>query len=153
MSSAAFAGDLGGEPDGRGGLSLHATTVADDGRALVIAGPSGSGKSGIAAQMIALGARLVADDLTVLRLEDGALIASAPMAAGGRMELRGLGLCSVPAVPRAAVAAVLTLAPSPARMPAEMSALLLDRAVPLLRHPVDAALAAKALLWLRACET
>ena len=45
-------------------MILHATCVAVDGRGLLILGPSGSGKSALALQLIALGAQLVADDRT-----------------------------------------------------------------------------------------
>jgi len=42
----------------------HATTVAVAGRGLMIEGPSGSGKSALALELMAFGAELVADDRT-----------------------------------------------------------------------------------------
>ena len=45
---------------------VHASCVARDGRAVLIRGASGSGKSGLALQLMALGAGLVADDRTRL---------------------------------------------------------------------------------------
>ncbi|TJZ89485.1 serine kinase [Paracoccus gahaiensis] len=71
---------------------LHATTVALNGVGLVILGPSGSGKSGLALELMAVGALLVADDRTDLRLQDGRLIAQAPPALLGRIEARGVGI-------------------------------------------------------------
>jgi hypothetical protein len=50
-----------------GAVPLHACAVEIDDRAFLIAGPSGAGKSSLAAQLIGLGARHVADDLTVVR--------------------------------------------------------------------------------------
>jgi hypothetical protein len=50
----------------RGAIPIHATTVAIDGKALLIAGPPGAGKSTTAAALIAHGARLVSDDLSVI---------------------------------------------------------------------------------------
>jgi serine kinase of HPr protein (carbohydrate metabolism regulator) len=44
-------------------LPFHASTVTIDGRAVLIAGPAGAGKSTLAAALTALGARWLADDL------------------------------------------------------------------------------------------
>ncbi|WP_179381549.1 HPr kinase/phosphorylase [Jannaschia marina] len=133
-----------------GGVSLHATTVALDGRALAICGPSGAGKSETAAQMIALGAVLVSDDLTLLRREGSSLRASAPAGAPAALETRGIGLIALPLAPPAVLAGLLWLGPSPARLPEPEAQEIEGVAVPLLRHPVRPALAAKAVLWLRA---
>ena len=85
-----------------GGLILHATTVAlGADRGLLILGPSGSGKSGLALQLMALGAQLVADDRTQVREEGGALVATCPAALRGRIEARGIGILNAPALPRA----------------------------------------------------
>lgn len=77
-------------------LVLHATTVAVDGRGLLIMGASGSGKSSLALQMIALGAELVADDRTGIALHEDALVASCPATIRGLIEAWGMGLLSVP---------------------------------------------------------
>ena len=50
----------------RGLLSLHATALEISGRAILIAGPAGAGKSTLAAELMREGARLLSDDLTVL---------------------------------------------------------------------------------------
>lgn len=76
-------------------LQLHATTVAIKGQALVMLGPSGSGKSSLALQLMTAGAVLVADDRTDLRLSAGRLIAQAPPPLLGRIEARGVGILSV----------------------------------------------------------
>jgi len=55
----------------RGHFPLHASAVAIQGRAVAIAAPSGGGKSTTAAALLARGHRLLADDVTALRL-DGA---------------------------------------------------------------------------------
>lgn len=88
-------------PDGS--LILHATTVACEGRAVVILGPSGSGKSGLALQLMALGAALVADDQTILRRRENGLVASCPKAIRGRIEARGIGILSARAIDAADV--------------------------------------------------
>jgi len=55
----------------RGGVPLHGTAVEVDGEAVLICGPSGAGKSTLAAGLIALGARLISDDLSVIAPGDG----------------------------------------------------------------------------------
>lgn len=77
---------------------LHAGCVAIAGRGLLILGPSGSGKSALALQLLALGAGLVSDDRTELDLRDGRLFARAPAALSGLIEARGLGILRAPAV-------------------------------------------------------
>ena len=81
-----------------GPITLHATCVAVEGRACLITGPSGSGKSALALQMMALGARLVADDRVTLSLVDGALRATCPAPIRGMIEARGLGLLNADAL-------------------------------------------------------
>lgn len=76
--------------------TLHATTIAHAGRAALIRGASGSGKSGLALQMIALGARLIADDRTILHHRGDTLIASCPETIRGRIEARGIGILAAP---------------------------------------------------------
>jgi hypothetical protein len=56
----------------RGELPLHASCVEIDGRAVVFSGLSGTGKSTLAAAMVALGTRMLADDVAVAtRADDG----------------------------------------------------------------------------------
>jgi HPr kinase/phosphorylase len=71
---------------------LHASAVAVADRGLLILGASGSGKSGLALQLMALGADLVADDRTMLTQETCGVRLSAPAAIRGMIEARGLGL-------------------------------------------------------------
>lgn len=70
----------------------HATSVAIGTAGLLILGPSGSGKSTLALALMALGARLIADDRTILRRSDDVLWATAPEAIRGQIEARGVGI-------------------------------------------------------------
>ena len=75
--------------------TLHASTVAIDGRAVLIAGLSGSGKSDLALRLIDRGAVLVSDDYTVVSRAGDELTACAPTTIKGKMEVRGVGLMSI----------------------------------------------------------
>lgn len=89
---------------------IHATTVALNGRGLMIMGPSGAGKSVLALRMMALGAALVADDQTLLVPVEGQLIARCPPALSGMIEARGIGLLRADPAGPVALAHVVDLA-------------------------------------------
>jgi serine kinase of HPr protein (carbohydrate metabolism regulator) len=98
-------------------LRLHATTVSINGVAVLIMGQSGTGKSDLALRLIDRGAVLVADDGTELVDCKGQLIADAPATISGRMEVRGLGIVSIPAAGPTPVALVVDLDLVPERFP------------------------------------
>ncbi|MDG1739408.1 MAG: HPr kinase/phosphatase C-terminal domain-containing protein [Paracoccaceae bacterium] len=70
----------------------HANCVAVEGRGLLILGPSGSGKSSLTLELMALGARLVADDRVILCKHAGRIRAQAPDTLRGLVEARGVGI-------------------------------------------------------------
>ncbi|WP_095013068.1 HPr kinase/phosphorylase [Tsuneonella mangrovi] len=77
---------------------LHqATGVAIDGRVLLIEGPPGAGKSSLALALIDRGAKLVGDDGVALSRDGAALIASPPQNTAGLIELRNVGIVTLPA--------------------------------------------------------
>ena len=76
-------------------LTLHASCVDLDGQGLLILGAAGRGKSALALQMLALGARLVADDRTEIRATPQGLTATCPPAILGLIEARGIGILRV----------------------------------------------------------
>ena len=97
----------------------HATTVAIDGAAVMITGPSGSGKSALALELIGLGAQLVADDLSQIVVQDGAPYVIAPPKMPGVIEARGVGLINVPHCPKARLQLVVDMGQiEMARLPA-----------------------------------
>lgn len=75
--------------------TVHASTVARDGRAVLITGPSGSGKSDLALRLLDRGFTLVSDDQTLVRRDNDRLIASAPANIAGKLEVRGIGIVEV----------------------------------------------------------
>lgn len=115
---------------------LHASCVARDGRALLILGRSGSGKSSLALDLIALGATLVADDRTIVRRKADRLIASAPPAIAGRIEARHIGLLRLPICHEADVALAIDLdRPETHRLPPQRHMDVLGQTVTLLFRP------------------
>ncbi|QCO17558.1 aldolase (plasmid) [Azospirillum brasilense] len=113
---------------------------------VLLRGPSGSGKSDLALRMIDAGALLVADDRVELRVDDGRVMATAPAALAGLLEVRGVGIVPVPAATEAEIGLVVDLVPRGAveRLPEEETADLLDRTVPRLALcPFDASAPAK----------
>ncbi len=89
---------------------VHGTCVAIDGTAVLLCGPSASGKSDLALRLIDRGARLVADDQVELESRDGTLHAAAPEVLSGLLEVRGMGIMRLPHCAGAAVGAVVELA-------------------------------------------
>jgi serine kinase of HPr protein (carbohydrate metabolism regulator) len=72
--------------------TLHVSTVAKNGMAILISGRSGSGKSDLTLRLIDRGAALVSDDYTLIKKVGGRLIATAPANIAGKLEVRNLGI-------------------------------------------------------------
>ena len=91
------------------GVLHQATCVAIGGRAVLIEGPPGSGKSSLALAQIDRGAVLVGDDGVLLEALDGKLLASPAPATAGKLEVRNLGLLDFPTASEVPVALVVVL--------------------------------------------
>ena len=99
------------------GETLHASTVALDGRAVVISGPSGSGKSDLALRLLDRGFMLVSDDRTLVRKDGDKLVASAPPNIAGKLEIRGIGIVDMDTVGDVPVALLVELTSDIQRLP------------------------------------
>lgn len=97
--------------------TLHVSSVAIDGRAILIEGISGAGKSDLALRLIDRGAALISDDYTLLQRAGSELLASPPEKIAGQIEVRGLGILSTDYVEKIPVALFIRLTDEPERMP------------------------------------
>lgn len=98
---------------------VHGTALAYGEKAVLIRGASGAGKSDLALRCIAMPplahipirAELISDDQVCLTLNDAAIEASAPPSIAGKIEVRGLGIVTLPCRPRARLVLVADLVP------------------------------------------
>ena len=97
--------------------TVHASTVASDGRAVLISGPSGSGKSDLALRLLDRGFTLVSDDQTIVRRDGDRLVASAPPTIKGKLEIRGVGIVEMDTVDEVPVALFVELTSEIMRLP------------------------------------
>lgn len=131
-------------------LVHQASCVAIGGRAVLIEGAPGIGKSALALALIDRGAVLVGDDAVTLQAQAGRLHASPPPRIAGLLEVRNLGLLTFPTCNTAPVALILLLDPeAPRFIDAAEQAKRCNMALPLIRlWPGGDGLALKAQLAL-----
>lgn len=110
---------------GKGGTSIHASAVRVGDRAVLIRGPSGSGKSRLAFDLLLAGraghiapTKLVGDDRVHVWPREATLMVRPASALAGLIEVRGLGIRRCDFVPEAPVGLVVDLhAPDAERLP------------------------------------
>jgi HPr kinase/phosphorylase len=125
--------------------SLHASAVLVGAGAVLIRGPSGSGKSRLVLGLLEAAARgqlrfarLVADDRTHVAAVNGLVLASVPAPLAGLLEVRGLGIRRLDYEPRALVTLVVDLeAEDGDRLPAPASRFVELNGVRMPRLPVE----------------
>lgn len=100
---------------------IHASSVVVQGRAILLSGPSGVGKSDLALRLIDRGATLLCDDYTHIVRHADSPIAKAMPTIAGLIEVRGIGLIRQPHIDQAPVALIVSLLeqdePQPQRLP------------------------------------
>lgn len=132
--------------------TMHATAVSVGGAGVLLRGASGSGKSDLALRLIDGGARLIADDRTVVCRDGDRLLAAAPPEIAGKMEVRGVGIVTMAAaetVPLRMVVDLIALQ-DVERLPKPESTVILGVEIPLLRlFAFEASAPAKIRLFLQ----
>jgi serine kinase of HPr protein (carbohydrate metabolism regulator) len=97
--------------------TVHGACVAIGGRAVLLEGRSGEGKSDLALRLIDRGATLVADEQVICQRQDGTLLASPPPHLAGRIEVRGLGIVEMASAERVPVDLLIVILDAPPRFP------------------------------------
>ena len=136
-------------------MNHHASCVAFGGAGLLLRGPSGSGKSDLALRLIEAGAMLIADDQVILRKDCEILLATCPPGIAGRIEVRGLGVLTLPYLTAAPLALICDLVAREdvPRMPEFSHAEIEGIALPQVSlHAFDVSTVAKLRLKISACR-
>ncbi|MBB5053121.1 serine kinase of HPr protein (carbohydrate metabolism regulator) [Afipia massiliensis] len=99
-----------------GDASIHASAVLVGDRGILIRGPSGSGKSRLAFDLILAGGAgqipavtLIGDDRVRLTVANGRLVVQGVPELAGMIEIRGLGIRTISHAAEASVAVVIDL--------------------------------------------
>lgn len=97
--------------------TIHASTVAKGGRAVLITGPSGSGKSDLALRLLDRGFTLVSDDQTIVKRQGDRLVSTSPQTIAGKLEIRGIGIVEMENLSDVPVALIVELTSDIQRLP------------------------------------
>jgi len=117
----------------RDGLFCHATAVDCGGAGVLILGASGSGKSGLALDLISRGGRLICDDGVHLTEGDDGPVLGRPDTAPPLIEARFIGLIGAPVIPRAPLRLAVDLdRAEPDRLPPRRRISCLGTEIPLI---------------------
>ncbi len=115
-------------------VTHQASAVAIGGRAVLLEGPPGSGKSSLALALIDRGAVLIGDDGVLLEPGDAGLLAHPPPNIAGLIEVRNVGLVTRPVACGMPVTLVVALDhAAPRYIEAAETVLRAGIAVPLVR--------------------
>lgn len=114
---------------------IHATALDVAGAGVLLCGPSGAGKSDLALRLMDRGATFIADDQVLLEKRRRGIFAEAPKKLRGYLEIRGLGITSVPTAGGTFIRMIVDLvAPEQVpRLPKKQFRDLLGEKIPLLK--------------------
>ena len=111
---------------------LHASLVDYRSRGILLIGSSGSGKSDLALRLIECGGLLVSDDQVLLRHQNDRLMGYPPQILRGLLEVRGVGIVTLPHHEYFPVDVVIELVTEPSydRLPEPQTLMFLEHKVP-----------------------
>ncbi|MET3589007.1 serine kinase of HPr protein (carbohydrate metabolism regulator) [Bartonella silvatica] len=120
---------------------MHANCLQLGGKGLLIIGPSGSGKSTLTLSLLDRAewskreAKLISDDYTMLRVENGKLHGYTPENLQGGIEIRGAGLYTVDFEKQTPIDCIITLGPEYERFYTNQTFQFAGLRIPLLKLP------------------
>ncbi len=88
---------------------IHSSSVVLDDNGVLILGSSGSGKSDLALRLIDAGATLVSDDISICKKKSNDVYLYCPSETKGLLEVREIGIITVPFVERIKLRLVVKL--------------------------------------------
>jgi predicted ABC-type transport system involved in lysophospholipase L1 biosynthesis ATPase subunit len=94
-------------------MLIHGTSLVFRGKGILLRGPSGAGKSDLALRLMHHGGVLIADDQTDIYIKEGQLMARAPKALEGKLEVRGIGIVQVSFQESHVLCCLVDLMPAP----------------------------------------
>ncbi|MBB4075937.1 serine kinase of HPr protein (carbohydrate metabolism regulator) [Bartonella fuyuanensis] len=119
----------------------HANCLQLGRKGLLIIGPSGSGKSTLTLSLLDRAkwskrkAKLISDDYTILRVENGKLHGYTPDSLEGGIEIRGAGLYTIEFEKNTAINCVISLGPEYERFSTNKTFQFENLHIPLLKLP------------------
>ena len=88
---------------------IHSSSIVIDDNGVLILGDSGSGKSDLALRLIDNGATLISDDISICRKNSNNIYLYCPPEIRGLLEVREIGIITVPFVERIKLRLVVNL--------------------------------------------
>ena len=112
---------------------IQSTSVVIDDNGVLILGDSGSGKSDLALRLIDSGATLISDDISICRKNSNNIYLYCPPEIKGLLEVREIGIITVPFVERIKLRLVVNLkSDNNERFPKDSSFRILGIKIPII---------------------